>query len=244
MTDNKAAKLEALQAEIATLKAQQELEALKAAKTTVENPIQPGQAVVLTRGTSTGFEQGMAALGGLLTAGPLGAIAAWGAIRGLQGKWLPWFILGVPAAPLLLTAQIATLGGLVGGATFDFSDDAPAAIERPVEQSNNQSQAPFEINGNIGSAPIAPAAFQMEAGGPLVDCNNCTVSSRINANGHTVYDVVEGDGYKRSVVLWTDGSAEIFADYNDTTKRYTGSWTEGEGYAYVTVGQGTFAFAF
>lgn len=57
-----------------------------------------GQPATLIRGSVTGFEQVVAALAGLLTAGPLGALASWGTIRGVQGKWAPWFVLGVPAA--------------------------------------------------------------------------------------------------------------------------------------------------
>ena len=50
---------------------------------------------VLVRQTATGFEQGIAATAGLFTAGPLGAPASWATIRGTQGKWTPWFILGL-----------------------------------------------------------------------------------------------------------------------------------------------------
>lgn len=64
---------------------------------TTPDPIDDSERI-LVRQTVTGFEQGIAALAGLFTAGPLGSLAAWGAIRGLQGKWAPWFVLGIPAA--------------------------------------------------------------------------------------------------------------------------------------------------
>jgi hypothetical protein len=64
----------------------------------IESPLEEGQTATLVRGSVTGFEQGIAALAGLFTAGPLGALASWAAIRGVQGKWTPWFILGIPSA--------------------------------------------------------------------------------------------------------------------------------------------------
>ena len=63
--------------------------------TVVPDPIDSSQRV-LVRNTVTGFEQGIAAVIGLLTAGPIGALAAWGTLRGVQGKWTPWVLLGIP----------------------------------------------------------------------------------------------------------------------------------------------------
>ena len=64
----------------------------------LKSQIEGDQSSVLVRHSVTGFEQGVAALAGLFTAGPLGALASWAAIRGVQGKWAPWFILGIPSA--------------------------------------------------------------------------------------------------------------------------------------------------
>jgi len=64
----------------------------------IESPLEEVQTATLVRGSVTGFEQGVAALAGLFTAGPLGALASWAAIRGVQRKWTPWFILGIPSA--------------------------------------------------------------------------------------------------------------------------------------------------
>lgn len=80
---------------------------------TTPDPITNDQSRVLVRQTATGFEQCIAGFAGLLTAGPLGAIAAFGAIRGLQGKWAPWTILGTVAAPVLLVGQLAVIGSFV-----------------------------------------------------------------------------------------------------------------------------------
>ena len=97
--------------------------------TNVEHPI-TNQQVVMIRQTASGFEQGIAASVGLITAGPLGALASWGTIRGLQGKWFPWFVLGVPMAPILALVQLVMLGGIVGTFAPDDYDYKPPTTDR------------------------------------------------------------------------------------------------------------------
>ena len=108
---------------------------------------------------------------------------------------------------------------------------------RPVTNSVNSS------NVNTGTAPTtAEVLFQMEVGGPLVSCQNCVVEVRTNSNGHKVYDVIESNGYTRSVVLWNDGSVEVFSGMKGSDKtRRVGTWVERNGMAHVNLG-GTFAF--
>jgi len=81
---------------------------------TTPDPI-TSQERVLTRSTVTGFEQAVAALTGFLVAGPVGSLASWGAIRGLQGKWAPWFILGIPSTVAINVVQLFILIA-IGGA--------------------------------------------------------------------------------------------------------------------------------
>ena len=81
---------------------------------TVSNPVTMQQAVMV-RQTASGFEQGIAATAGFFTAGPIGALASWGAIRGLQGKWAPWFVLGIPAVVGINIANLVALG-IIGAA--------------------------------------------------------------------------------------------------------------------------------
>lgn len=76
------------------------------------DPIDSNTERVLTRNTVTGFEQGIAAVAGLLTCGPIGALASWGSIRGLQGKWTPWFILGIPSVVVINIFNIIILSML------------------------------------------------------------------------------------------------------------------------------------
>jgi len=79
---------------------------------TTPDPIDPNSQRVLVRNTASGFEQGIAAMAGLFTAGPLGMLCSWAAIRGLQGKWAPWFILGIPSSIALIALQFVLLGVL------------------------------------------------------------------------------------------------------------------------------------
>jgi len=72
------------------------------------------QERTLVRSTVTGFEQGIAAMAGFFVAGPVGSIASWGAIRGLQGKWAPWFVLGIPTTIAINTVQILLLATVMG----------------------------------------------------------------------------------------------------------------------------------
>ena len=75
----------------------------------VEDPIDNTQRVLI-RNTVTGFEQGIAAVAGLLTAGPIGALASWGTIRGVQGKWTPWFVIGIPLCVIINLVNFLIIG--------------------------------------------------------------------------------------------------------------------------------------
>ena len=85
---------------------------------TTSDPITT-QERVLVRSTATGFEQGIAATAGFFTAGPLGCLAAWGALRGLQGKWAPWFILGIPASIVINVVQLTILAAILSTGVED-----------------------------------------------------------------------------------------------------------------------------
>lgn len=60
------------------------------------------------------LEQFIAALTGLLTAGPIGSVAAWRAIVALRGKWTPWLLLGVPSACAINVIQLVAATMLLG----------------------------------------------------------------------------------------------------------------------------------
>ena len=91
--------------------------------TVVEDPIDSSKRV-LVRNTVTGFEQGIAAVIGLFTAGPIGALAAWGTIRGVQGKWTPWVLIGIPLSIIinLINFLIFTIiAALIVAVSEDYS---------------------------------------------------------------------------------------------------------------------------
>ena len=66
-------------------------------------------AVVKMVSVASNGEQIAAAVLGLLTAGPLGAAASWGAIRMFAGKWTPWMISGCVAIWPLWIVQGAVI---------------------------------------------------------------------------------------------------------------------------------------
>ena len=103
--------------------------------TITPDPISSNTERVLVRNTVTGFEQGIAAVAGLFTAGPLGAVASWATIRGVQGKWTPWFILGVPGAVAINVVNIvalAAIGGAAGDTDTSTSYVAPDPAPAPI----------------------------------------------------------------------------------------------------------------
>ena len=87
--------------------------------TTTPDPI-TNQERVMVRQTATGFEQGIAATTGFFTAGPLGAVAAMFALRGLQGKWTPWFLLGIPVSIAINIFYVIVL--VTAGVVTDEAD--------------------------------------------------------------------------------------------------------------------------
>ena len=96
------------------------------------------QERVMVRQTATGFEQAIAGVTGFFTAGPIGALAAWGAIRGLQGKWTPWFLLGLPASFAINVFYLVMLV-LLGALSTEVEEDAKkSAMISPSTQIEQQ----------------------------------------------------------------------------------------------------------
>ena len=72
--------------------------------------------VIKTVSVASDGEQIGASILGLFTAGPLGALAAWGAIRMFAGKWTPWLLTGIVASGPLWFIQLMILGAIIGSA--------------------------------------------------------------------------------------------------------------------------------
>ena len=79
----------------------------------------------------------------------------------------------------------------------------------------------------------------MRRGGEEFTGFQCTVSSRVNANGNLVYDVIEPSGVKRAIVLWDDSSVEVYL----RGQRYEGFWeVNAERDVQIQLPQETIAF--
>jgi len=148
-------------------------------------------------------------------------------------------------------------GCVVGVATFKLTDSeglnfavASSVIQgfladpvvRTTPPAKPQPPAPFNpTNPGTGIATGATCWFQMQQDAERLEGYSCTVTSRKNANGHTVFDVVEPGGLTRTVVLWEDKSAEVLLNGN----RYDGQWAEDEdGDIRVRLDGGAFAFRY
>ena len=95
--------------------------------------------------------------------------------------------------------------------------------------------------GNDGTANQHYCAFTFDSGDRFLDkdIHPCTVTSRINGNGHKVWDIQTKD-LKTTVVLWNDGTAEYWQE----GERYTGTWGNMDGHTVVFDSQNSYNFAF
>ena len=212
----------------------------------IDDPLDTNQRV-LVRQTATGFEQGIAALAGLFTAGPLGALASWGAIRGVQGKWTPWFILGIPSAVVLNAVQIAVVAPYLYEQLQQYSDTKTSAIEYTAPNTsaaeyrapNTPTTLYTEIDANP-RIPFGKAYFKSGRTGEE-EIIGVSITDRKNVNGHIVYDAQWSDGYKSTYVFWANGDAEIFSkdgsgDIERTPARYS---RENNGEIKITANTGS-----
>jgi hypothetical protein len=113
------------------------------------------------------------------------------------------------------------------------SVETPLTVKVP-----NSAPKPLVKQTSSFNSTRSTCWFQMETGGRLIG-SRCSVSQRLNANGDRVFDVIEASGLERTVVLWDNLEAEVFAH----SHRYTGNWSVGEdGDVRVILPGGTFAF--
>ena len=133
------------------------------------------QQRVLVRQTATGLEQGIAAFAGFFTAGPLGALASWGTIRGVQGKWTPWFILGIPAALVINVINFGIFAAVVSTTNQSSSTSSSESSQSylPSEQVNTHSskgdsaQITFVEESNPAGLKIATGRLVYDDGDVL-----------------------------------------------------------------------------
>ena len=138
-------------------------------------------------------------------------------------------------------------GCVVGVVTFQLADSEGinfAIAASRVEQflANPVPPAPTRKLFNEGQpqANSPTCWFQLTSGSERLDGFRCKVSSRVNSQGHEVFDVVEPNGLSRTVVLWEGGEAEVIVK----GQPYQGEWLEDdEGDIRINVNGGIFAFS-
>lgn len=118
---------------------------------TVTDVNSEGQAVKVVQ-VATNAEQIAAAGIGLVTAGPLGAVAAWGALKAFAGKWTPWGLTGIVAAPVLGVVQLAVLGTV-----FTGSDSFKEGLRDGSASSSVESIAPSTPSSSTTLASNSPS---------------------------------------------------------------------------------------
>ena len=105
--------------------------------------------------TVTGAQQSVAAVLGFLTAGPIGSLASWGAIRAVQGRWMFWFVIGVPSAMVINVFNLLALGVLIGGDESSVVSPAePSPITQPQKPVKSPSSLPAYNASNIGGTTL------------------------------------------------------------------------------------------
>ena len=209
------------------------------------DPIENNVSRVLVRQTATGFEQGIAAAAGFFTAGPLGALASWGTIRGLQGKWAPWAILGFIGAPVCVGIQLVGLG-VVGGALegIEPQGSPQAVVEAPSSSStyNQNTQAPSITPPPLEETKPAHLLNQGEClfpNGETGQVDVLTPCSVFDGSRQGEYVVTVG-GASTVVQLWDDGTA----DFTQGNQTWSGVTTEYDNNAIRVVDNDGYTFVF
>ncbi len=119
-----------------------------------------------------------------------------------------------------------------------FLESPASPLREPGPNPLPKPDEPSSPEKDISTSPTC--WFQMDDGSDRLEGFSCRVTSRRNANGHLVYDVVEPGGLSRTIVLWNDKSAEVIIKGS----QYDGTWKEDqEGDIRVRVGSGEFAFS-
>jgi serine protease Do len=138
-------------------------------------------------------------------------------------------------------------GCVVGVVTFKLEDSeglnfaiAASRVAEFLANPDTPNSRPDVNTSNPNVGNKASCWFQMADGDEQLKGFNCRVSSRVNSNGHKVYDVVEPGGLSRTVVLWEGDKAEVIVN----GKSYEGIWArDQDGDIRVDVNDGVFAFS-
>ena len=124
--------------------------------------------------------------------------------------------------------------------SFETSETAEIETDDiALANAADQREPGPSLGVNAMPPDLSTCWFQMRRSGEEFTGFQCTVVSRVNANGNTVYDVIEPNGVKRAIVLWDDSSAEVFL----RGQRYEGFWeVDAERDVRIQLPQGAMAF--
>jgi len=205
------------------------------------------QRRVHVRQTTTPFEQFVAIFMGFFTCGPIGALASWSALNGLQGKWGPWFLLGIPSAIMINILNIGLLYYYNGKNMPEIPSLSPSNAGDALETAQPQeSQAGIGINAApvamIQSPPGQKDNCWFRQGSQEYSPSQCKVSNRKNYNGHLVWDIVTEQGTALTYVFWNDGTAEVLwteakDDNSKEARKANATYTQTDDWAEVTSGE-------
>lgn len=218
----------------------------------VQDPI-TNDTRVMVRQTATGFEQGIAAAAGFFTAGPLGALASWGTLRGLQGKWAPWAILGFIGAPVCIGVQAVGLGVMAGAMDSLQTPQSREVVVAPT------AAPPADVRTPEGlvPAPVAPLqedeawiadyfadAEALDVGRqcifgqlPAWTVTGCTFTQQADGS----YLITTNTGATTGVMLYDDGTV----DFTQDGRTYPGEIAaELENNAVIIVDRDGYSFVF
>ena len=143
---------------------------------------------------------------------------------------------------LLAVVVIGAMGGI-----SKLTSGSSSIPESPAQ--GPQSPERVEPEPAPSPGPQAPAeaptqqAFNNKCwysnGGESLNYESCSITKRINSNGHTVFDLNGPDRETRSVILWNDKTSESIR--NGESER--GTWeVDSDGDIRVYMGSGNFAF--
>jgi|TARA_B100000073_G_C23495039_1_gene477353 hypothetical protein len=132
---------------------------------TIPDPVENNVERVLVRSTATGMEQGVAAAAGLFMAGPIGALASWGAIRGLQGKWTPWFVIGIPASIAINVVNFVAVVGIMGvmaPAEYEEYGSGVDSYEQSLGAPSSSRLPHYNVSDKVGDTTLVQKCQQLQ----------------------------------------------------------------------------------
>jgi serine protease Do len=138
-------------------------------------------------------------------------------------------------------------GCVVGVVTFKLEGSeginfaiSTSTVDSFLANPNPPQQAEPQFNSGQPQSNTPTCWFQGTVGSDNLDGFRCSVISRVNSNGDTVYDVVEPNGLTRTVVLWEGNKVEVIVK----GQVYEGEWMkDSDGDIRVNINGGIFAFS-